>query len=110
MPEALLATSAREPIKTIPLIKRLKEQRDKLADVVREIRPRMQSVYGSGKLGQNISDADWAWLKQVDAALDGVPTYAQQLRNICEGVGLNYDEVMAAALKNAPPDRTATKP
>lgn len=102
-PAKLLACvpSATPRITAMPLLKRLREQRDEVAQVVREIRTRMQSVHAAGQLGQEIAEKDRAWLAQVDAALAKCPTYEQQLRYISEGIGMSYDELIAAVNNRA---------
>jgi hypothetical protein len=69
-------------INTVPLIKRLREQRDQLADVLRWLDRR-------GGLGFDAHE-------RISKALEGVPTHEQQLRNIAEGIGMTYEDLLAA--------------
>lgn len=80
--EQLRALPSARKANLIPLIKRLQKQRDGLADVLRDIVQRDLLPYATNL--------------KAKAALDQVPTYEQQLRNIAEGVGMTYEELIAA--------------
>jgi hypothetical protein len=67
----------------IPLLQKIRRQRDELADVLRWLDSR-------GGLGLDVH-------KRISKALEGIPTAEQQLRNIAEGIGMTYEELMAAA-------------
>lgn len=98
-----VASSAIKPIATMPLIKKISEQRDECADALRRLTavveenfPMPAGVYPGSPL-----DA-------ARKALANVPTYHQRLRNIAEGIGMTYEELMAA-MKNRSDD-TGQKP
>lgn len=93
--EALAARPEEKPT-AMPLIKRLKDQRDECAALLRDVRTVMQSVHGSGAAGKDIDVKTRDWLKKVDAALEKCPTSEQQLRNIAEGIGMPYEELLSA--------------
>lgn len=70
-------------INAVPILQRIRKQRDELADVLRWLDSR-------GGLGLDVH-------ARIAKALEGIPTYEQQLRNIAEGIGMTYEELMAAA-------------
>lgn len=76
----LFADSESPRITAVPLLKRLREQRDELADVLRWL-DRL------GGLGLDVHE-------RIRKALEGVPSYEQQLRNVAEGIGMSYDELI----------------
>lgn len=91
----------RKPFSAMPLVKKLMEQRDGAADVLRRVMAKLRSESGSTDPMEAFAyDASWESLaKEADASLAECPSYEQQLRNICEGAGLDYDQVMANAAK-----------
>lgn len=74
--------SAIRPISTIPLLKRLREQRDEIAEVLRWLDAR-------GGLGHDAHE-------RIRKALENVPSYEQQLRNVADGIGMTYEELIVA--------------
>lgn len=85
--------SATTRISAIPLIKRLKQQRDEIADVLRQ---------AFDARGCRVVNHDGScvvtseWVEAATVALRDVPTYEQQIRNIAEGIGMSYDDLIAA--------------
>jgi hypothetical protein len=90
--ERLQTTASATPrITTMPLIKRLKGQRDELADAVRPLVALVKEEQW------NLRARRYAHAYALAAAaLDKCQTYEQQVRNIAEGIGMTYDELMAA--------------
>lgn len=90
---AALTPSATTRISAIPLIKRLKQQRDEIADVLRQ---------AFDARGCRVVNHDGScvvtseWVEAATVALRDVPTYEQQIRNIAEGIGMSYDDLIAA--------------
>ena len=73
----------------IPLLQKVRRQRDGLADVLRDIDSRgLLSGFGGTE-------------HRVREALKDIPDAEQQLRNIAEWIGMDYDE-LRAALANVP--------
>lgn len=75
----------------MPLIKRLKTQRDECATVLRELvavvernLPMPAGVRENSPLGR------------AHKILSEVPSYEQQLRNLAEGIGMTYEALIAA--------------
>ena len=101
--------SATKTIRGMDFIRTLKKQRDEIADALRlfvkaeDEWQRTKSGMPKGTFDDPLSDAYRAAVK----ALEGVPTYEQQLRNIAEGIGMSYEELLAAA--SALPDRGEKK-
>lgn len=69
-----------------PIYLRLKQQRDECAEALRECVLCMENKPNSTHPYE---------LVNANKALAKVPTYEQQLRNIAEGLGLDYDEMIA---------------
>jgi len=82
-------------ITTLPLIKRLRTQRDQCADALRELEHAAATVY----INPEPSTEDWDALRsaghKANEALADVPTYEQRLRNIAAGIGMAYEELLA---------------
>lgn len=82
--DAFLARSATPPrVMAMPLLKLLREQRDALADLLREIHHRGLVTEA------NVEE-------RIRLALKKVPTYEQQLENVANGLGMTADELRAA--------------
>lgn len=77
-----LARSATAPISGIKIAASLRRQRDELADTLRWL----DSI---GGLGVQVHE-------RIRESLKGIPTYEQQLRNIAEGIGMKYEELIHA--------------
>lgn len=89
------ALSATPRITTLPLLQRLRKQRDEVRAALAVAFRHVDSV-SHGK--------DHALIK---AALDSAPSYEQQLRNIAEGIGMTYEDLIEAMNNRA--DGTAEK-
>jgi hypothetical protein len=80
------ATASSAPMKAMPLIKRLREQRDRCADALRNIESAAATVY----INDNPTEQEWDALNEAGrdarSALEGVPTYEEQLQNIFKGL------------------------
>lgn len=82
--------SATRRITAMPLIKKLSEQRDECADALRRLTAVVENNFPMPAGVHPDSPLDAA-----RKALAKVPTYEERLRNICDGVGLDYDTLMA---------------
>lgn len=91
-------------IKTMPLIKRLKDQRDTVAEVLREA---FDARGCERKLADGSGILSAAWLERARAILAECPSYEQQLRNIAEGIGMTYEELIEALNAHRAEGRTA---
>lgn len=87
------AASATQRPNAVPLLKRLREQRDEVADVLRDI------------VGRNLLSSYPVTEGRAKAILEKCPSYEQQLRNIADGIGMDYDDLLAA-LQRLPTDRS----
>ena len=102
--------SAKEPrVSGIQLVKMMRDQRDALADAMRlivqadDMEEHNEAIFkGQWKKGAKawggafIDRTRKEGMKKARTALEGVPTSEQQLRNIAEGIGMTYEELMAA--------------
>lgn len=89
--------SATAPIRGMPIIKALKDQRDGAADVLRRLMHKLREDSGSTDPMEPFAyDHSWELLAiEADAILAKCPSWTQQLRNIAEGLGMTYEELVA---------------
>lgn len=94
-------------IKIMPIVKTLKDQRDQVATVLREL---LRLYDWRNEVGATITDDQarqygrekkFAWIAARDI-LEKCPSYEQQLRNVAEGIGMTYEELIEA-VKLLPP-------
>lgn len=81
------------------LIRRLKDQRDECADALRGL---LEVVERNFPMPAGVHEG--SPLDVARKAIAKVPTYEQQLRNIAEGIGMTYEELLAAAANLPPTD------
>lgn len=102
----------RPRLKVMPIVKMLKDQRDEVATVLRELVALKAMKDRNEPNGMGIwKDSDdyrqykvrqpRAW-KAARAILEKCPSYTQQLRNVAEGLGMTYEELIEA-VKSLPP-------
>lgn len=95
----LLVSARATSFPGVKIAKMFKDQRDAAADVLRRLMAKMREESGApdDPMAPFAYDASWeALAKEADAILDKCPSYEQQLRNIAEGVGMSYEELIAA--------------
>lgn len=90
----LCALSATPRIPALGLLKEMGKQRDECADALRALAKVVEDNFPM-PAGVHAGSP----LDRARKALASVPTYEQRLRNIAEGIGMTYDELMAA-MKN----------
>jgi len=108
------AVSATPTISGIPLVKMFRDQRDQLADALRHVLwIKDCGVDGRDENGvfRNFPESERdAMYNIAKDALKDVPSYVQQLRNVADGIGMDYDELVRRLSSSAPSDnRSADK-
>lgn len=93
-------------ISGIRLVKLMQGQRDECAEVLREIMAKLREQFGPTCMDQSIDPHAWtlAWetlTSRAYAVLSKCPSYAQQVQNICDGLGITREE-LDEALKRIP--------
>lgn len=91
----------------IPFIREYSKQRDEVTDALRELVWLKDLKTSCGEFKGIHPDSNvkyWELFREYErrqplawaaarAAVAKVPTYTQRLKNICEGIGINYEEV-----------------
>lgn len=82
------APFAIRPLSTVPLMKRLKGQRDTVVELLRRVMICDRNA--------NILNGARDLREDMAKALAEIPSYEQQLRNIADGIGMKYEDLIAA--------------
>lgn len=77
-------------LRVMPIVKLLKDQRDECATLLRRARQQDDGTWGRDLV------------REIDSLLSKVPSYEQQLRNVAEGLGMTYEQLIEA-VKLLPP-------